>query len=109
MLESKAIQAEHSIKTQNTQIGEEPGRRTVDTAIGGQDPIDVERTLLLDRYKQECRSVGVRVTDEMIAKAASPSWNDRTQVTWWKRNDPRSKPQADKAIRRVLSNKPHLP
>lgn len=68
-----------------------------------------ERQRLIDDYKRECKESGVRVTDAMIAKAASSSWNDRTQVTWWKRSDPRSTAFADRAIRRILAQRPHLP
>jgi hypothetical protein len=67
-----------------------------------------ERKNLLDAYKRECKERGITVTDEMIAKAASSSWNDRTQVTWWKREAPKSTPAADKLIRAVLIKKPHL-
>jgi hypothetical protein len=66
------------------------------------------RAALIDAYKRECRNAGIKVTDAMIAKAASSSWNDRTQVTWWKRTDSRSTSAADSAIRRVLRDKPHL-
>jgi hypothetical protein len=73
------------------------------------DSIAAERKRLLAEYKNECKQAGVKVTDAMIAQAASPTWSERTQVTWWKRNDPLSKPAVDHAIRRVLSKKPHLP
>jgi hypothetical protein len=67
------------------------------------------RCAAIKAYKDECAEHGVKVTDAMIAIAASNSWHDRTPVTWWKRVDPRSTPSADRAIRRVLSEKPHLP
>lgn len=74
-------------------------------------PISIteERQSLIAKYKSLCRENGVKVTDKMIAKAASSSWNDRTQVTWWKRNDDRSKPVADRLIRAVFTKKSHLP
>lgn len=78
-----------------------------DNTLGGD--LSIERQRLLKAYKDECKACGVRVTDGMIAKSASSSWNDRTQVTWWKRNDPLSKPLADRLIRNVLAKKPHLP
>ena len=67
-----------------------------------------ERTELLLAYKRECKERGITVTDTMIAKAASKTWNDRTQVALWKGGDPRSKTAADKRIRAVLAKKPHL-
>jgi len=79
------------------------------TPPASEESIATERKRLLAEYKNECRRAGVKVTDDMIAQAASPTWSERTQVTWWKRNDPSSKPAADHAIRRVLRNKPHLP
>jgi hypothetical protein len=51
---------------------------------------------------------GVKITDQMIAKAARPSWSERTPVQRWARNDTRSGPGDDKAIRRVLQTEPHL-
>jgi hypothetical protein len=79
------------------------------TALATPDSIAEERKRLLVAYKLECKRLGVKVTDDMIAKAASPTWTERTPVTWWKRNDPLSKPAVDHAIRRVLIKKPHLP
>jgi hypothetical protein len=72
------------------------------------DPIKAQRTALSESYKRECRKAGVKVNDTMVAKAANPKWHDRTQVMWWKRNDPRSTPAADRMIRAVFKNKPHL-
>ena len=73
------------------------------------DPITIERRSLIQQYKRVCKEQGVTVTDTSIAKAASSSWNDRTQVTWWKRNDPRCTSTADRLIRAVFTAKPHLP
>jgi hypothetical protein len=75
---------------------------------GESDAVADERTELLKTYKTECRRRGIKITDEMIAKAASDSWHDRTPVARWKRNDPRCKRSDDLKIRMVLRNKPHL-
>jgi hypothetical protein len=72
------------------------------------DPVAAERKALLQAYKDECRKGNIRVTDEMIAEAASRSWHERTPVQRWKRNDRRSTPADDAQIRAVLKNKPHL-
>jgi hypothetical protein len=71
-----------------------------------QDPIAAERTNLLNSFKRKGRSSGLRITDEMVAKAAKDTWNERTMVTWWKRNDKRCKPPHDRLIRAVLSRDP---
>jgi hypothetical protein len=65
-----------------------------------------ERRQLLDGYKRECESRGIKVTNAMIAKEAG--WSDRTPVQRWLRNDPKSSPAEDARIRRVLRKKPHL-
>ena len=71
------------------------------------DPIAAERDALLTAFKAKGRGLGIRITDEMVAKAAKPGkWNDRTMVTWWKRNDSKSKPPHDKRIRAVLDGDP---
>ncbi len=67
-----------------------------------------ERTLLLNAYKREGKERGVRITDLMIAQAASTKWNERTPVQRWKRNDPRCTAGDDAKIRGVLQKKPHL-
>jgi len=74
----------------------------------GSDPVAAERSALLNAYRADCAKRGIRITDEMIAEAARSSWHDRTPVQRWKRNDPRSKPGDDVAIRRLLQKKPHL-
>jgi hypothetical protein len=68
-----------------------------------------ERQSALLKYKNECKSHGVRVTDLMIARAASPTWNDRTPITRWKSCDKRSTAAEDAKIRAVFKRKPHLP
>jgi hypothetical protein len=66
-----------------------------------------ERHGLVTAFKAEGRKKGIRITDEMIAKAANQGrWNDRTMVTWWKRNDPGSGPVHDRKIRAVLNQDP---
>ena len=72
------------------------------------DAIPEERAAMLQNYKAEGRKKGIRITDNMIAEAASPSWHERTPVQRWKRNDPRSTAADDAMIRRVLATKPHL-
>jgi hypothetical protein len=66
-----------------------------------------ERQSLLLAYKTKGREKGIRITDEMVAKAANPGkWNDRTMVTWWKRDDKRCSHPQDKKIRAVLARDP---
>jgi hypothetical protein len=72
------------------------------------DPIAEERSGILDAFKARARSQGIIVTDEMVAKAAKKTWNDRTMVTWWKRNDPNCKLPHDRLIRAVLARDPAL-
>ena len=72
------------------------------------DTVAAERTALLDAYKREGKEHGIRITDEMVAKAASSKWNERTPVQRWKRDDPRCTPGDDIKIRSVLKKKPHL-
>jgi hypothetical protein len=65
------------------------------------------RAAMLTDYKAKGRGMGIRITDEMVAKAANPKkWNERSMVTWWKRNDPRCKPPSDRRIKNVLSQDP---
>jgi hypothetical protein len=65
------------------------------------------RAVLLTTFKSKGRALGIPITDAMVAKAAKPGkWNDRTMVTWWKRNDPRCKLPHDKLIRAVLGRDP---
>jgi hypothetical protein len=71
------------------------------------DRAATERKNLLLDFKAKARAVGIRATDEMIAKAANPGrWNDRTPVAWWKRCDPNCTPAYDKRIRDILSKDP---
>ena len=74
----------------------------------GMDPVAAERAALLNAYKSEGAKRDIRITDKMIAEAASSNWLDRTPLQRWKRNDPRSGFGDDAAIRRVLQKKPHL-
>lgn len=93
----------------NPAPGNESSIRSPDQDAPGPDntsPVVDERRKLLADFKSRGRSAGIRVTDEMIAKAANKRWNDRTMVTWWKRNDPRSTPAHDKMIRAVLAKDP---
>jgi hypothetical protein len=72
------------------------------------DATEISRAELLNHYKAEGKKLGRKITDKMIAEAASPNWHDRTPVQRWKRNDPRSTTGDDAAIRRVLKLRPHL-
>ena len=73
-----------------------------------QDLVAVKHKALLQAYKAEGLARGIRITDEMVAKAASPTWHDRTPVQRWKSNDARCTPGDDRKIRAVLRDKPHL-
>jgi len=70
------------------------------------DPIAEERAALLIAFKAKARKQGIKVTDAMVAKAAKSTWNTRTMVAWWKRNDPNCKPTHDRLIRAVLARVP---
>lgn len=75
-------------------------------AVHAEDPVVRERRQLLAKFKERGRALGIRVTDELVAHAANPNWNDRTMVTWWKRKDPRCKPAHDRLIRAALLKDP---
>jgi hypothetical protein len=71
------------------------------------DPIAAERSSAILKFKSRAKAQGIRVTDEMVAKAAKPGkWNTRTMVTWWKRNDKRCERPHDRLIRSVLARDP---
>lgn len=76
-----------------------PGARKV-------DPIAKGRRLLWNDFKSRALVQGIKINHRMLAKAAKSTWNDRTMVTWWLRNDPGCKPQHDKLIRAVLAKDP---
>ena len=102
---------ECAIGTKAEARAEEPACEQASTEVGGSgipaDPVAADRAALLTAYKAKGRGKGVRITDEMVAKAANPGkWNDRTMVTWWKRNDQRCKPPNDRKIRAVLAKDP---
>jgi hypothetical protein len=67
-----------------------------------------ERHELLNNYKSECKQHGVRVTDRMIAEAASSNWHGRTAVQKWLACDRRYDGEPDRLIRRVFAGKPHI-
>ena len=75
-------------------------------AISSDDTIAAERQMLLNTFKRRGKACGIKITDEMVATAAKSSWNTRTMVTWWKRNDKRCKPIHDRLIRTVLAKHP---
>ena len=70
------------------------------------DAVAAERDGRLKNYKLRARKQSIRITDKMVAHAANPNWNDRTMITWWKRNDTRCKPPHDRLIRAVLQKDP---
>jgi hypothetical protein len=71
------------------------------------DQVALERSALLRAFKEKGLRQRIRITDVLVAKAANPGkWNDRTMVTWWKRDDSRCKPPHDKKIRAVLDRDP---
>jgi hypothetical protein len=72
----------------------------------GADPVAEERQSLLKAFKATGKKQGIPITDKMVAKAAKSEWNDRTMVTWWKRNDPKCRPLQDRLIRTVLRKNP---
>jgi hypothetical protein len=66
-----------------------------------------ERAELLRAFKAKGKAQRIKITDEMVAKAANPGkWNERSMVTWWKRNDPGCEVRHDKMIRSVLAKDP---
>jgi hypothetical protein len=66
-----------------------------------------QRAALLSAFKAKGRKLGIKITDKMVAEAAKPGkWNDRTMVTWWKRNDKRVMRPHDRLIRAVLAKDP---
>ena len=67
-----------------------------------------ERRALRDVYKSECKQYGKRVTDEMIAEAATSTWHNRTAIQKWLACDPRYNGEPDRLIRNVFARKPHL-
>jgi hypothetical protein len=67
-----------------------------------------ERRALCEAFKRRAKEQRIKATDEKIAKAACRKWNDRTMVTWWKRNDARCTSSHDRLIRAVLSKDPAL-
>jgi hypothetical protein len=81
----------------------------------GLDHVAAERQQLLLAYKADGKRQGIKITDLMIAEAAKPGkWNTRFPVAWWKSNKKDENgnrligPREDAAIRRVLTDRPHL-
>ena len=70
------------------------------------DPVAQERRSALVGFKTRGRRLGIKITDPMVAQAANQKWNDRTMITWWKRNDDGCKPRHDRMIRAVLARDP---
>ncbi len=99
---------EPPIERRQNDNDKEGGKSARERTTSKVDPIAIQRTSLLNDYVAQCKARGVKITDKMIAKAARPSWNERTPVQRWKRNDPKSTHSDDQAIRRVLTEKPHL-
>ncbi len=76
---------------------------------GNIESVRAGRRKLCNDYKAECRLAGVRVTDEMIAKAANPRWHSRANIQKWLACDPNYDGWPDRQIRTVFLNKHHLP
>jgi hypothetical protein len=74
-----------------------------------------ERKKLRNDYVAACKLDGVKVTDEMIAKAANPGtpnrngWNTRDSIQKWLQCNPNYDGRPDRMIRDVFKKKPHLP
>jgi hypothetical protein len=67
-----------------------------------------ERRRLRDAYRAECCHAGIKVTDVSISEKANPKWTTRDPVQKWLACDPRYEGKADRLIRRVFIEKPHL-
>jgi hypothetical protein len=78
-----------------------------DQIANGQADSIVDLASAIVQYKRECKDVGVKVTDEDIARAANPKWNERSPVVKCKAG--RGRPGDDRLIWKVLERKPHLP
>jgi len=79
-----------------------------DVNTNQEDTVAAERCEKMSAFKAKGRRrCGIRITDEMVAEAASSGkWSDRTMIGWWKRNDPRCKPPHDRKIRALLDRDP---
>ena len=110
-IEDKLLElANYQADAEDGRAVEEPAAADAEETPSVQkDPVAAKRTAELDAYKTECAAADIRVTDKMIAEAASDKWHERTPVQRWKRNDPRCTPGDDMRIRAVLKRKPHLP
>ena len=95
-------------RTESPHVIDKTESTTVETTEEApeRDPESVERSELLTRFKSKGRKSGIKVTDEMVAKEAKSTWNTRTMVTWWKRNDKNCKAPHDRLIRAVLARDP---
>jgi hypothetical protein len=91
----------------------------VESAVPGHNETDGPETIssdpasektrrmeLVSRFKRKGLESGIRIRDEMLAKAASPTWNDRTPITRWKADSRKSSPADDRLIRKLLSRDP---
>jgi hypothetical protein len=105
-IEALAVQAEHRSHGKRRRKGVATKKRSIrQHSSSFSTPT---RNDLLLAYKREGKQAGIKITDPMVAKAASPSWNDRTPVARWKSNDKRCTVADDHKIRKVLRDKPHL-
>jgi hypothetical protein len=107
ILEYRALEAERIAREEESLLAA-PTIPQEDAKSATTDSIATERNVLLMNYKREGKKSGIRITDLMVARAASPKWNERTPVQRWKRNDPRCTAGDDAKIRSVLKRKPHL-
>jgi hypothetical protein len=113
------IKAARQLKVERCQPALRPPRKVIqdqEVQSGGGQPrladtiasdVATERQALCTAFKRKGKNQGIKITDKMIAMAAYPTWNTRTMVTWWKRNDPRCKALHDKRIRAVLAKEPN--
>jgi hypothetical protein len=105
--QSAVVIDEPRSESAETRAPSEEEAANVSSTGDGVGRVTADRQSLLAAFKTTARGQGIRVTDDMVAKAANPGrWNDRTMVTWWKRNDDRCKTPHDKKIRALLVKEP---
>jgi hypothetical protein len=97
-----------SMRMPETEFSTSLEAEQTDAGSSEEDAVALVRTRELNRFKALAKRKGIRVTDQMLAHAADPNWNDRTIVGWWKRNDPRCTTKMDRKIRAVLARDPAL-
>ena len=81
-------------------------RERTDTDAVDRNSIASERRRAVDEYIAEGRIQGIPITRKAIWQKAG--YKSRTEFERWERNDRRATATADRYIRRVLEEKPHL-